>query len=413
MENPDVIRRLEKLTLHKREILKCYCHGMSIQQIAEKYDIEKGTVRAHINQIYIKLELDLISVDARRAVLLRLYCEAFEKYVQGSEYEGETAIVDLSADAFEEEIEETEEEMTSEEKEREQEIDDMIDTDHRELIKVAPLEHEPIDDRGLIPTREETRKRTNPFQLILFIFALIGFAAVSILAYELITGRLNLIPVNLVETDPVSPVQITEEMQVSPTKAIAPTELPTTVEIVPTEAPTLAPTTPPKPEILFEDDFETGLAKTWEVVSGNPIVVNGMLTADQNTWVVVGDPTWTNYSVEFTASSKYVYYNWGSNFTAVRMNEMDNMYVYEWVVSQSRWHIVENGGWNEVPQSEFRPGSDFVNYRIVVNGTSITTYIDGVQKSSFFDDRFLQGRVGIMITEETMIDDFKVREILE
>ena len=212
VENPDVIRRLEKLSPRKKEILKCFCHGMSIEQIAEKFVLGKSTIRAHINQIYIKLELDLISVDARRAVLLRLYCEAFEKYVKGSEYKGETAIVDLSPESFEEEAKE-EEDMTPKSQNRKKEIDDMIDADHKALKKAEPFI---IDDGGLIPVPEENKRRNNPFQLVLFIFALIGFAAVSIFVYELLTGRLGIFSTNQPldsSTNQQEPVPIQEIQQ--------------------------------------------------------------------------------------------------------------------------------------------------------------------------------------------------------
>ena len=55
-------------------------------------------------------------------------------------------------------------------------------------------------------------------------------------------------------------------------------------------------------EVIFEDDFEDGLSDNWEIVSGNPIVVNGMLTADQDTWLLVGDQSWKNVSVEFNTN---------------------------------------------------------------------------------------------------------------
>jgi len=413
VENPDVIRRIEKLPPQKKEILKCFCRGMSIRQIAEKFFIGEGTVRSHMTQIYVKLELDLISVDARRAVLLRLYCEAFDKYVRGSEYKGEKALVDLSPESFEKEAEEEEEKMSKKDKERSEEANEMIDSDHKKIIKLRPRDWEKIDDTGLMVGKEEPRRNPNPFQVGLFLFALIGFATVAIILYGLLTGNFQLIRPNqeqAVQQEQVEqqPTQAQAQIQEEPTQIIQPTAIPTNAE---TSTP--APTPLPKPVILFEDDFEGGLSDAWEVVSGNPVVVNGMLSSDRDTWVVVGDPAWTNYSVEFDADTFSNWYNWGYNVFGIRIQDIDQMYAYKWTTEQTEWYVIENGDWNVMPQSDQRLGSGMKNFRIVANGDSITMYVDGVNVYSFYSNKYPQGRVGFLIGAETIIDNFKIKEILE
>ncbi len=418
MENPDVIKRLERLTPRKREILNCFCRAMSIKQIAEKYFITEGSVRAHINQIYIKLELDLISVDARRAVLLRLYCEVFEKYVKGSEYKGKTAIVDLSPESFEEEAKEAEEELTPEEKEREQEIDDQVDADHKALIKIPPLKPERINAIEPVPQRDESRRRINPFQVGLFIFALIGFAAVAILAYEFLSGRFSIVPAreaaanleNQQEPVAMQPTQAPAEAQGEPTQAII---QPTNTAMQPTALPTPEPTSPPKPAILFEDDFESGLLDAWEVVSGNPIVVNGTLSTDQDTWLLVGDPGWENYSIEFRTNSPVGWTAQGFNALGVRAETVDNMYAYKWAEYDSECFILKNGDWVAVPQTDFVPGREEKTYRFTIEDDLFTVYMNGQKRTSFFDKRYSNGRIALKLFADTFIDDFKVREILE
>jgi len=403
------IRQLLTISKPELEVLKYFCTGEPNKKISKELFMAEGTIRSHMRTIYIKLALYGYSTTKRRFIVIKEYChllcdpeylKALEEGVKDIDKEGKALIV----------IEPDEE--------RDRDVDDMIKEDSKYWPMIIPVnEAEVLPPTDIVPVNDPTRRKASSFQLILFIFALIGFAAVAIFGYELITGRLNIF-----QSEVVSQSQpVTQEDELSPpeaeqaekTEVIVPTAIPTSAEIIPTESPTYTPPTPPKPTVLFENNFDLGLSEAWEIVLGNPIVVNGMLSADQDTWLIVGDPTWTNYSVEFKADSKYVYFDWGANFAAVRLVDMENMYAYEWVDAESRCHVVENGNWNEVPQSGFRAGADFIQIKITAIDDLITIYVDGIKKASFFDKKFTQGRVGLMLTEETLIDDFKVREILE
>ena len=81
--------------------------------------------------------------------------------------------------------------------------------------------------------------------------------------------------------------------------------------------------------------------------------------------------------------------------------------------SRNRGFVVENGNWNTVPQSYVNNQRNLKHFRFEVKGDSIKLLVDGVNEASFFNDEFTQGRIGLFISEETTIDDFKVREILE
>ena len=410
MENPDVIRRLEKLPPQKKEILKCFCRGMSTSQIAEKFCIQEGTVRSHMTQIYIKLELDLISVDARRAVLLRLYCEAFEKYVRGSEYEGEKVLVDLSPESFEKEVEDEEEKMSKKDKERSEEASEMIDSDHKEIIKLDSRKWEKIDDSGLVAQKEEFRRKPTPFQVGLFIFALIGFAVVAIFLYGFLTGNFQFIRAGQEQIEQQQPTQSRAQIQEEPTQIMQPTAIPTNAETSTPE-----PTAPPQPAILFEDNFENGLSNAWEVVSGNPMIVNGKLTTDQDTWLLVGDPSWKNISVEFNTNFKRSTFGTGTSFNGIglRAKDVDNMYFIRWGEYQDGIFIIEDGNWNELPDTGYDVIDKEVNLRITVVDGQVTLYDNGVKALSFFDTRFENGRVAVHIFANSTFDDFKIKEILE
>jgi hypothetical protein len=214
-------------------------------------------------------------------------------------------------------------------------------------------------------------------------------------------------------TPPSQQLPQPDDIEVSPAK-VQP-ESAAVVQSSPTDTlqPTPKATSRPKPAVIFEDNFDQGLSDEWEVVMGNPIVVNGMLSSDQDTWILVGDPEWTDYSVEFIAETASNWFNWGFNVTGIRVIDIGNMFAYKWTTEQTEWHVVDNGNWSILPQSSTRLGGNMKNFKFDVKGNSVNFYIDGVKAYSFFNDKFPQGRVGLKVAKDTVIDNFKIREILE
>ena len=53
------------------------------------------------------------------------------------------------------------------------------------------------------------------------------------------------------------------------------------------------------------------------------------------------------------------------------------------------------------------------NYRITVVDSLVTIYRNGSKIISFVSEQYPQGKIALKITNESTIDDFKVREILE
>ena len=164
---------------------------------------------------------------------------------------------------------------------------------------------------------------------------------------------------------------------------------------------------------MFEDDFEKGLSDAWEIVSGNPIVVNGTLSADQDTWLLVGDPSWDNYSVEFTTDLSYGWTKQNFNALGVLATSIDSMYVFRWAEYDSGCFIIENGDWNEVPQAEFTPKQGEKTFRVTIENGLFTVYLNGVKQTSFFDNRYSKGRITLKLFANNAIDNFKVREIID
>ena len=411
MGKKEKINQLLTLTKPELEVLKFFCAGDPNKKIGKELFIEQGTVRGHMREIYIKLGLFGYPTSKRRFIILKEYChlrcdpeylEALEEGVTGIDQEGKALIV----------IEPDEEP----DEERIQDVDDMIEEDSKYWLMVIPIEEaEKLPPVELIPINNPPERKPNPFKIGLFIFALIGFAAVAIMGYEFLSGRFSIVPAITNMENPQEPVaeqptQAPAVVQVEPTQAIQPTN----TAIIPTESPTPEPTSAPQPTILFEDNFDDGLSDAWEIVQGSPVVVNGMLSTDQNTWLIVGDPSWKNYSIEFTSTEEnYNSFYAGFNAIGVRASDIDNMYAFKWVEHESICSIVRNGEWGEVPQSSFKPGYSPYIFRIIVKNDKISVFLNDDLKASFFSNEYNEGRIALKIYDATSIDNFKVREILE
>ncbi len=173
----------------------------------------------------------------------------------------------------------------------------------------------------------------------------------------------------------------------------------------PNKTPAISPT--PTPSALFEDDFNEGLSNEWVPVSGILIVVNDMLTAEENAWVLVGDSSWTDYTIEFDGNAQSCR---GDSFLAVRLQDLENMIVFSFAHCETFWYIVENGEWNDVPNANTgNIGNGWSSFRIIVEGDEFTFYDDGDRKTSFNDSRFPQGGVGLMVRANAQVDNFLVR----
>jgi|CXWL01.1.fsa_nt_gi hypothetical protein len=194
------------------------------------------------------------------------------------------------------------------------------------------------------------------------------------------------------------------------TSTLAPTN---TSEVVVVTATPLPPTSPPQPTSLFQDNFDTGLSPAWQIVSGNPMVVNNLLTTDKDTWLTIGDNGWTNYTIEFEANAASCWMSAGYNTIGVRVQDTNNMIAWRWSVCESVWYIAENGNWKEVPNSKSDGVGDYAVVPVVItaDGGQFTVYINGKKISSFYDTRFQQGKIALQIGKNSLFDNFLVREV--
>jgi hypothetical protein len=146
-------------------------------------------------------------------------------------------------------------------------------------------------------------------------------------------------------------------------------------------------------------------------VYGKPIAVNGVLTADQDTLLMVGDTNWKDYAVEFDADAADCWFSWSDNWLGVQVQNTDNMYAYKWSDCESYWYMVSQGVWNEIPQSKFSPGYETLRFRIQSQGGNLSVYVEGMLMSSFYDNSYSLGRVALKIAKNTVIDNFVIKEL--
>lgn len=393
MNESDEIEKIKRLTPREIEVLKLVCEHHTYKEISKKLWISESTIKTHMGNIYIKLGLDQLPRRARIFALGDVYCKALKD-------------IDFIPDK----------DMDREDEGREiipspisNELMKKVEDDDGGPIMVLEgkgLEPYPFPDEE--PPFKPVRRKANPVMMVFMVIAIISILFTGYSIFNRFFG-----------TPPRQPISTPEKMAELDELEVNPTDVqPEPVAVAQSNPTDTVQSTPkatarPKPAILFEDNFDQGLSDEWEVVMGNPIVVNGMLSSDQDTWILVGDPEWTNYSVEFIGDTASNWFNWGFNVTGIRVIDIGNMYAYKWTTEQTEWHVVENGDWSILPQSSTRLGVNMKNFKFDVKGNSVTLYIDGVKAYSFFNEKYPQGRVGLMIAQDTVIDNFKIKEILE
>lgn len=191
-----------------------------------------------------------------------------------------------------------------------------------------------------------------------------------------------------------------------------------------TPLPTLTP--PPLPTqtsftripLPFQDDFDNGIKPEWEMVSGTWRVINGQLAADetdQQTAILVGDNTWTDYTVDVDVYN----YNFNSSAGVIVRENGGNFLLFKTSSTRSEWILVS--GTSETVLAYSPEGglsfSSFVGYvknhfKIVVSNQTYSAYIDGKLYLQVSDPTLASGRTGILTQylsrEVHKFDDFSV-----
>jgi hypothetical protein len=251
------------------------------------------------------------------------------------------------------------------------------------------------------------------------------------------------------------------EAKLAEVRALTPTAVPvpTTTPIPPTATPgpsptaTLVPPTPahsPSPTTLptatptpslslpFFDDFDAGPKPDWEVLSGKWGMAGGKYTmtdisGGSVTGVsVVGDTGWRDYAVEAEVSGLHYPYYWGddrdeeiSSRAAILVRMQDDGGAVGLMIDEQfvDWEILEGDSWTVVSGTRVAGyGEEGTRIKVEVRGNVFAAYVDGKMITSFSDDRFPSGKVGLWLQSSGLlnasdwravpkIDNFKVAKL--
>lgn len=197
-----------------------------------------------------------------------------------------------------------------------------------------------------------------------------------------------------------------------PTETPIPTTAPLSTN---TSSPTTTPlpintttsTITPNPNVFLFDDFRDGLDPVWAIVFGNPLIVNEQLTSSESTMLSIGDPSWTDYQIEFDVKGMGCNIVSDGDALGVRVADIDNLLLYIFSSCDAEWVFVIEGKKASVPGTHTRGfSSDHVTVR--VEGNRFTVYRNSEQLVSLIEDGFSVGYIYLRIRSKTLYDNFKV-----
>ncbi len=214
--------------------------------------------------------------------------------------------------------------------------------------------------------------------------------------------------------------QVLPQPTTPPALAVVPTGVPSIVPtdtLPPTQAPTFTavPTVfvPPANRILFQDNFDSGLNSAWQLISGQPSIVNGALTTSEDTWLKLSDSSWKNFTITIEMTGNDCWFSSSYNAIGVRGKATNNMVAFRWANCENEWDVVTSGNWKQVANSHFE-GNIWgpVVYTIEVKDNQFSASVaDQFNTSIVLLNEDLQpGTIFLKLAPKTLIDSFKIVE---
>ncbi len=229
----------------------------------------------------------------------------------------------------------------------------------------------------------------------------------------LTAARANLAFSRTVTASPKSPTLAPTSPTPEPTSTTPPstsTQSPTpTSTFIPTNTftPTITKTLIPTPVILFEDNFDNGLASDWVIKSGTYSITDGKLgvLGSEPLQISIGDQTWKNYKVSFKT------YNWwcsstDTNFSlGIRGSSWTHKLLFAQVFSfYYGWAAQDGQNYSEITDTRMNPC--YLKSNLIEVNTSGNKII--FDQTSFIVSGYDQGGVYLWMKSNMLIDDFKV-----
>jgi hypothetical protein len=213
----------------------------------------------------------------------------------------------------------------------------------------------------------------------------------------------------------------TQEVPVTETPTSLPTVSPTlaftdtpTLTVTP-QTPTLTPTetATPQPAVLFETTFDQGLPEGMERLYGNIDFVDGELVAHDLTLLAIGEDTWKNYQIEYDARKHPACFGLKENGIAAHAISPENMVMWSWNYCETGWFEIVNGEWTDIAHGEglpVNPGT-MNTFKLVANNGNFEIYINNRKISTYFNDKYLQGKAYILVSDSSVIDNVRVSQL--
>jgi len=194
------------------------------------------------------------------------------------------------------------------------------------------------------------------------------------------------------------------------------------------------PTAPPTPSLSlpFSDDFDAGPKPDWDVLPGKWGMARGKYTltdisSSPVTGVsVVGDAEWHDYTVEADVSG-LAHGSWeGSGddgMAAILVRIQDDGRAVGLMVDKDflDWEILDGDSWTVVSNTRVGGyGESGAHIKVEAKGNVYAAHVDGKMITSFSDDRFPSGKVGLWLGPSgytfqwlavPKIDNFKVTKL--
>jgi hypothetical protein len=256
-----------------------------------------------------------------------------------------------------------------------------------------------IPDRGgeTIPKPSVSQGRRLLLITVAVFFLLLGWVGGSIYPIPIVRSS-SPMPTSRVTLES----QNTEALEyVTSTSPVSPTKL-----AINTPVNTVLPS-PTTSSIIFSDNFESGIKSEWNIINGNPGIIDGELTSQADTtWISLALPSeLKNFIFEFDLVNQDGICSAPKLIIAPIFQDLNNYIGLYFSNCLKEWSVLTNG---QDKRSYFKdPGSGF-HFKITVNNDYLTLYMDGKEAGSIFNNVVSQGKIGLYLIRGDRLDNILI-----
>lgn len=384
------------LNRYEIEVIYWTCKDESSTEIGKKISKHRSTVQTYKTSAYKKLQIDNLLKNKKIPELNKRFCKI---------------VFDIIP---------TEDDLATYDERRERHFnsssdilrDDSVDNQ----IPEEPIIYEPPPSPQIRNRREERlegESQNNDIAAFIVALFFVVFLAAAVIYSNthspIIEPTATSVFANtfLISSTPTLEVTL-------PTFTLAPIDTPTETPI-PTDTPVPIP-------LPFSDNFTKSYDSHWKVFGGDPVISKGLLLSSSNTplLMTIGNNRWSDYVVSVSEVPPDVNLVIGNNpwdfYIGLRVQDLNNFIAMK-IPNLGYWYIVDNGVWNQIPNSEMHPESSHFSYSnhytITVKGNEFTAKIDEGEPSYFilpdkYASKFKSGGVLLNVDHVLGIDSFRV-----